>query len=41
MALKYQIVPVTPFAQNCSIVWCDDTMKGIVTTQVAMKSNLP
>ncbi|EHH0801779.1 MBL fold metallo-hydrolase [Vibrio vulnificus] len=30
MALKYQIVPVTPFAQNCSIVWCDDTMKGIV-----------
>ncbi|WP_172564448.1 MBL fold metallo-hydrolase [Vibrio navarrensis] len=30
MALKYQIVPVTPFAQNCSIVWCNETMKGIV-----------
>ena len=30
MSLKYQIVPVTPFAQNCSIVWCDDTMQGIV-----------
>lgn len=30
MSLKYQIVPVTPFAQNCSIVWCDETMKGIV-----------
>ncbi len=30
MSLKYQIVPVTTFAQNCSIVWCDETMKGIV-----------
>ncbi|WP_413284545.1 MBL fold metallo-hydrolase [Vibrio sp. MA40-2] len=30
MSLKYQIVPVTSYAQNCSIVWCDETMKGIV-----------
>ncbi|MDW6003872.1 MBL fold metallo-hydrolase [Vibrio mangrovi] len=30
MSLQYQIVPVTPFAQNCSIVWCDETMEGIV-----------
>ena len=30
MSLKYQIVPVTPFAQNCSIVWCDETMDCIV-----------
>ncbi|WP_394151835.1 MBL fold metallo-hydrolase [Vibrio maritimus] len=30
MSLKYQTVPVTTFAQNCSIVWCDETMKGIV-----------
>lgn len=30
MALKYQTVPVTAFAQNCSIVWCDETMKGVV-----------
>ncbi|OBT13489.1 hypothetical protein A9264_07445 [Vibrio sp. UCD-FRSSP16_10] len=30
MALQYQIVPVTPFQQNCSIVWCDETMKGVV-----------
>ncbi|MCG3729096.1 MBL fold metallo-hydrolase [Vibrio cincinnatiensis] len=30
MSLKYQIVPVTAFAQNCSIVWCDKTMQGIV-----------
>ncbi|MBY6197816.1 MBL fold metallo-hydrolase [Vibrio hangzhouensis] len=30
MSLKYQVVPVTSFAQNCSIVWCDETMKGVV-----------
>lgn len=30
MTLKYQVVPVTSFSQNCSIVWCDKTMKGIV-----------
>ncbi|MBY7666648.1 MBL fold metallo-hydrolase [Vibrio anguillarum] len=30
MSLKYQVVPVTSFSQNCSIVWCDDTMEGIV-----------
>ncbi len=26
--LKVGIVPVTPFAQNCSLIWCDETMKG-------------
>ncbi len=25
MALKYQILPVTPFQQNCSVIWCSDT----------------
>ncbi|PWI34784.1 hypothetical protein DI392_00420 [Vibrio albus] len=30
MSLKYQTVPVTSFSQNCSIVWCDETMKGVV-----------
>ena len=30
MSLKYQVVPVTSFSQNCSIVWCDETMDGIV-----------
>ncbi|CAM2836924.1 MBL fold metallo-hydrolase [Vibrio rarus] len=30
MALQYQVVPVTRFQQNCSIVWCDETMKGVV-----------
>lgn len=28
--LKYCIFPVTPFAQNCSIVWCDQTMKAAI-----------
>ena len=28
--LKYHTVPVTPFAQNCSIVWCDETMEAAV-----------
>ncbi len=30
MSLQYQVVPVTSFSQNCSIVWCDETMEGIV-----------
>ncbi|TCT52140.1 glyoxylase-like metal-dependent hydrolase (beta-lactamase superfamily II) [Vibrio crassostreae] len=30
MSLKYQVVPVTSFSQNCSIVWCDEAMEGIV-----------
>ena len=28
--LNYLTVPVTPFQQNCSIVWCDETMKAAV-----------
>ncbi len=30
MAFHYQTVPVTAFSQNCSIVWCDETMKAAV-----------
>lgn len=30
MSFKYLTVPVTPFQQNCSIVWCTDTMKAAV-----------
>jgi glyoxylase-like metal-dependent hydrolase (beta-lactamase superfamily II) len=29
-ALRAGIVPVTPFQQNCSIVWCTKTMRGAV-----------
>ena len=28
--LKYETVPVTPFQQNCSILWCDDTREAAV-----------
>ncbi len=28
--LHYQTIPVTPFQQNCSLVWCDQTMEGAV-----------
>ncbi|GGI76165.1 MBL fold metallo-hydrolase [Shewanella gelidii] len=28
--MKYQIVPVTPFQQNCSVLWCEETNKAAV-----------
>jgi len=28
--LKAKIIPVTAFQQNCSLVWCDEIMKGAV-----------
>ena len=28
--LHYETVPVTPFEQNCSIVWCDQTHKAAI-----------
>lgn len=28
--LHYETVPVTPFQQNCSIVWCDETMTAAI-----------
>ena len=28
--LKYALVPVTPYMQNCSIVWCDQTRTAAV-----------
>lgn len=28
--LKVKIVPVTPFQQNCSVLWCDQTMEAAV-----------
>lgn len=30
MPLRYLTIPVTPFQQNCSLVWCDETMAGAV-----------
>ncbi len=28
--LQYHIIPVTPFQQNCTLFWCDETMQGVV-----------
>lgn len=28
--MPYQIIPVTPFQQNCSIIWCEKTLKAAV-----------
>lgn len=28
--MRYAIVPVTPFQQNCSLLWCPETMRGAV-----------
>ena len=28
--MKFQIIPVTPFQQNCSLLWCGETMQGAV-----------
>jgi hydroxyacylglutathione hydrolase len=30
MAFRYQTIPVTPFQQNCSIVWCSETLEAAV-----------
>ncbi len=30
MTLRAVVVPVTPFVQNCSVIWCDRTGKGAV-----------
>jgi hydroxyacylglutathione hydrolase len=30
MSLLYQTVPVTAFQQNCSVVWCSDTLEAAV-----------
>ncbi len=28
--LRHETIPVTPFQQNCSLVWCDQTMEAAV-----------
>jgi len=30
MSLNYRIIPVTPFQQNCSLIWCEQTRKAAV-----------
>ena len=28
MALRFRILPVTQFEQNCSLIWCDSTREA-------------
>ncbi|MBR9827031.1 MAG: MBL fold metallo-hydrolase [Oceanospirillales bacterium] len=28
--MKYRIIPVTPFQQNCTLLWCEQTLKAAV-----------
>ena len=28
--MQVRVVVVTPFQQNCSVIWCQETMKGAV-----------
>ena len=30
MSLQHKIIPVTAFEQNCSLIWCDETMDAVV-----------
>ena len=30
MTLKFKIIPVTPFEQNCTLLWCDETRRAAV-----------
>ena len=29
--MKAVVIPVTPYAQNCTVMWCEETMKGAVS----------
>lgn len=28
--MQFRVIPVTPFQQNCSLLWCEKTMQGAV-----------
>lgn len=30
MSVKAAVIPVTPLQQNCTLMWCEDTQKGVV-----------
>ena len=30
MSLRVEVVTVTPFKQNCSVIWCSETLEGAV-----------
>lgn len=28
--MKYQVIPVTPYQQNCSLLWCESTLEAVI-----------
>jgi hydroxyacylglutathione hydrolase len=30
MGIRYQVIPVTAFEQNCSLLWCEETRQAVV-----------
>lgn len=28
--MKYHIIPVTTFSQNCSLIWCEHTQQAVL-----------
>ncbi|WP_299775511.1 MBL fold metallo-hydrolase [uncultured Pseudoteredinibacter sp.] len=28
--VKFQVIPVTPYQQNCSLLWCEKTMEAVI-----------
>lgn len=38
--LRYLTLPVTPFQQNCSIVWCEATMEGAIIDPATLISRI-
>ncbi|MCD1126777.1 MBL fold metallo-hydrolase [Jinshanibacter sp. LJY008] len=28
--MKYKIIPVTPFQQNCTLLWCEETKQAVI-----------
>ncbi len=28
--MKFQVIPVTPFQQNCTLMWCEETLRAAV-----------
>ena len=28
--MEYQIIPVTAFSQNCSLIWCSETLQAAI-----------
>ena len=34
--VRFQIIPVTPFQQNCTVFWNEETMNGAVVDPAAI-----